>query len=630
MTLLLAGCMQASPAPANAPPTVTITPSGGSVELQGVAIVTFVDGSFASAQPVELMQTEDAEAQQAFDVSVAGEDVTLLSDYQVRVVTPERPLKDMRVTMKLPSSFNVPQGSTPMLFGWTQESENEGEGGMLDLFRPLPSSYEAASRSITGDVPSWVFASQRRTDGRAEAVLSVALAPALQPVSAQTIKETCKTEELFSPFLGEALSISSPFGPRPLKSSPFHNGVDIVAPIGKPVVAITSGEVVAIGFQEKISPKGQYGGAGEFIVVKTGAGHYVVYMHLMKGSTRVKARMGKTPGDRLLVNQWIANSGNTGAAKDAPHLHIEYRNSRFAGTVDPLPCLEPLDIEVTGNEGIVATNKDVQLKATINALSDTNGYRRRVVWSVVGGAGHGVIDRLTGLYHSPLAAGTYTIRAMLQLDVKRPGVEWVDQSKIYRDVTLTVKDSLCNFNLLSSARDYYNVEKCSLIGSFSSVRYEHTSDFNLQPVTYVRYTNVANVLVDLIKYGPERNIGGLFRSLNVINIQDTKNGKVTASCPTGYHANWTGGGSLVVVDGNVMSLAIGAYDPKDSTCGFHASAVRSEAQLEQVPGNLIKSNITHDSDSLSFDYKHTIYEYKSSIVRSEVTISGTFKLIPKP
>jgi murein DD-endopeptidase MepM/ murein hydrolase activator NlpD len=111
-----------------------------------------------------------------------------------------------------------------------------------------------------------------------------------------------------------------------------HQGQDIPAPTGTPVVAPRGGTVKVVDYQA--------GGAGNYIVIH-GEGENLdyVFMHLRTGSTRVKE------GDRVSTGQQIGEVGSTGEST-GPHLHFEIWKGLWAtgGTpIDPLPFLRRWD-----------------------------------------------------------------------------------------------------------------------------------------------------------------------------------------------------------------------------------------------------------------------------------------------
>jgi murein DD-endopeptidase MepM/ murein hydrolase activator NlpD len=111
-----------------------------------------------------------------------------------------------------------------------------------------------------------------------------------------------------------------------------HEGQDVYASCGTPLVAARGGEVQAKGFDPKLY--------GNFVVIdgeKTGADH--MYAHMTSSS-----RFGD--GARVHTGERIGSVGKTGNARTTPcHLHFEiwphgWRNS---SPVDPKPALKRWD-----------------------------------------------------------------------------------------------------------------------------------------------------------------------------------------------------------------------------------------------------------------------------------------------
>jgi murein DD-endopeptidase MepM/ murein hydrolase activator NlpD len=106
------------------------------------------------------------------------------------------------------------------------------------------------------------------------------------------------------------------FGPR---GDRWHTGIDLPAPLGTPVYAARSGEVVWSGWRD---------GYGLLVTVAHGHGERSMYAHL----SRIDVRVGVWIGQGVRV-------GRIGATGDAtgPHLHFEVRVRGAA--VDPLRAL---------------------------------------------------------------------------------------------------------------------------------------------------------------------------------------------------------------------------------------------------------------------------------------------------
>ena len=109
-----------------------------------------------------------------------------------------------------------------------------------------------------------------------------------------------------------------------------HQGHDLFAACGTPLVALTSGSV---------QQKAYHSAAGHYLVIKAADGKSYAYMH-MRAPSPLKA------GDRVAVGQTVGEVGATGRVSGC-HLHFEewtapgwYTGGR---AVDPLPLLERLE-----------------------------------------------------------------------------------------------------------------------------------------------------------------------------------------------------------------------------------------------------------------------------------------------
>ena len=113
----------------------------------------------------------------------------------------------------------------------------------------------------------------------------------------------------------------------------IHQGQDLPAPEGTPVVAPRGGTVEAVQYQA--------GGAGHYVVLDGDAEQRdYVDMHLRTGSNVVKQ------GQRVRTGQRLGEVGSTGASS-GPHLHFEIwiGGGWYTGghPVDPLPYLRTWD-----------------------------------------------------------------------------------------------------------------------------------------------------------------------------------------------------------------------------------------------------------------------------------------------
>lgn len=106
--------------------------------------------------------------------------------------------------------------------------------------------------------------------------------------------------------------ISEEYGDRihPILGVPqFHNGIDIAAPNGSPILAAYDGEVVAAAYS---------GSMGNYVMIDHGDSLYTVYMHA--------SALYVSKGDLVAKGEQIAAVGSTGRST-GPHLHFSVRKN---------------------------------------------------------------------------------------------------------------------------------------------------------------------------------------------------------------------------------------------------------------------------------------------------------------
>jgi murein DD-endopeptidase MepM/ murein hydrolase activator NlpD len=101
-----------------------------------------------------------------------------------------------------------------------------------------------------------------------------------------------------------------------------HEGTDIMATSGAPVVAITDGRITYEGYGTM---------SGNWIILSGDDGHDYMYMHNRENLA--------SEGARVRAGEQIATVGDTGnAAGTPPHVHFEY-HPEGGGPVNPYPLL---------------------------------------------------------------------------------------------------------------------------------------------------------------------------------------------------------------------------------------------------------------------------------------------------
>lgn len=117
------------------------------------------------------------------------------------------------------------------------------------------------------------------------------------------------------------------------RSGHVHEGQDILAASGTPVVVPVAGTITVRAYQAA--------GAGNYLVEHGSDGRDYVFMHLLTGADRV------AQGSTVRAGQQISQVGATGDAQGA-HLHFEiWPNGWYAKgshPVDPLPYLRAWDV----------------------------------------------------------------------------------------------------------------------------------------------------------------------------------------------------------------------------------------------------------------------------------------------
>ena len=187
-----------------------------------------------------------------------------------------------------------------------------------------------------------------------------------------------------------ASSIRSYWGAQRDGGRRSHQGVDIFAPRGTPVVAAAPGIVTRVG-------ENQLGGRVVWLWDEArDVSHYYAHLDVQIARNGQRVKSGDTLG---LV-------GNTGNARTTPpHLHFGLYRAQRRGAVDPLPVLAP----PPGGEPEAVT-------ASVAAI----GERRRVRTGPLARTVGTIVAARGGRYVVQLATGTAVELPPSGLDVLRP------------------------------------------------------------------------------------------------------------------------------------------------------------------------------------------------------------------
>jgi len=121
--------------------------------------------------------------------------------------------------------------------------------------------------------------------------------------------------------------ITSPFGWR---WGRMHEGVDLAAPDGTPIVAAGAGVVVQAGVAE---------GYGNAVLIDHGDGYLTHYGHL--------SAITVTAGQRVSAGQQIGNEGSTGHST-GPHLHFEVHQGFYQNPIEPTEWMHQHGVDIPG------------------------------------------------------------------------------------------------------------------------------------------------------------------------------------------------------------------------------------------------------------------------------------------
>ena len=128
---------------------------------------------------------------------------------------------------------------------------------------------------------------------------------------------------------------------RPRSGGRRHKGTDLLAQIGVPLRAIEDGYV------ERAS-NGSLGGLSLYLIGDSGSRYY--YAHMDEISDVVD-------GQRVYAGQIVGTNGDSGNARGAPHLHMQWAPTGESNWENPFPLLDVLFGEGAAAEALEAVDE---------------------------------------------------------------------------------------------------------------------------------------------------------------------------------------------------------------------------------------------------------------------------------
>ncbi len=213
------------------------------------------------------------------------------------------------------------------------------------------------------------------------------------------------TSEYVNPVPGET-EVMSGFGPR---GHSHHNGIDIPAPIGTAVLAVSAGKIIHV--QDRAAWQGrpkwiERGGrrikshgwrAGIYVELEQDDGRISRYMHLAAVAPGIEI------GARVQKGQVLGSVGRTGVEKSDTHLHFELREApkdgeRYGAALDPTAAVHKDDADViVGTSLLHADPALIEVSDSgLEALAGRAALSGRAADDEAGKSGRPVVSQLDG------------------------------------------------------------------------------------------------------------------------------------------------------------------------------------------------------------------------------------------
>lgn len=210
----------------------------------------------------------------------------------------------------------------------TCKEELDAEKEVLDAAKESVEQEEASMEQLISDKEAEIVAKQSDIGSKTAAIeeyeadiraqneliasLEAAVAAERKRLAEESGKKLTYDGGMFAFPAPSYTRVSDDYGERIhpiLGVTQFHNGVDLAAPNGSPILAAYDGEVVAASYS---------GSMGNYVMIDHGDSLYTVYMHA--------SALYVSKGDLVTKGEQIAAVGSTGRST-GPHLHFSVRKN---------------------------------------------------------------------------------------------------------------------------------------------------------------------------------------------------------------------------------------------------------------------------------------------------------------